>query len=205
MNTLATTLVLSSLLFGTPVIAGTGHDHAPAPINQQVAEKKADEVIASFVEREKIDKSWSSIKASSVEKKVINGNPEWVVIFNNEKITDIDKQQLYVSLTIAGEYIAVNYIPADAGHGHSHAQAPVNQQVAEKKADEIIASLVERKKVDKSWASIKASSVEKKMLNGHSEWVVIFNNEKITDIDKQKLYVFLTIGGEYIAVNYTGK
>lgn len=113
MKTLATTLVLSSLLFGTPVMAGSGHDHghshAQTPVNQQVAEKKADEVIASLLERNKIDKSWSTIKASSIEKKTLNGLPEWVVIFNNEKIIDFDKQKLYVFLTIGGEYIAVNY------------------------------------------------------------------------------------------------
>jgi len=33
----------------------------------------------------------------------------------------------------------------------------------------------------------------------------IYINKKITDTEKQKLYVFLTIGGEYIAANYTGK
>ena len=44
-------------------------------------------------------------------------------------------------------------------HGHSYAQAPVNQHIA----------------------------------------------ENITDEEKQTLYVFLTISGEYIAVNYTGK
>lgn len=113
MKTLATTLVLSSLIFGMPVMAGSehdhGHSHAQAPVNQQVAEKKADEVIASLVEREKIDTSWASIKASSVEKKALNGYPEWLVTFNNEKITDTDKQTLYVFLTIGGEYIAVNY------------------------------------------------------------------------------------------------
>ncbi|MDA3816663.1 MAG: DUF6488 family protein [Prolixibacteraceae bacterium] len=115
MKTLATTLVLSSLLFGAPVmvIAGSGHDHgysnAPAPVNQATAEKNADKVIASFVERGKIDKSWSTIKASSIEKKVLNGSPKWVVIYNNEKITDTTKQKLYVSMTIGGEYISFNY------------------------------------------------------------------------------------------------
>ncbi|MBL1321044.1 MAG: hypothetical protein COA63_008305 [Methylophaga sp.] len=113
MKTLATTLVLSSLLFGTPVLADSGHDHghshAQAPVNQATAEKNADEVIALLVEREKIDKSWATIKANSVEKKALKDSPEWVVIYNNVKITDLDKQKLYVFLTIGGEYIAVNY------------------------------------------------------------------------------------------------
>jgi uncharacterized protein DUF6488 len=111
MKTLATTLVLTSLIFGAPVMAATGHDHShnQAAVNQETAEKNADEVIASLVERDKIDKSWSTIKASSIEKKVFEGRPEWVVTFNNVKITSIDKQKIYVFLTIGGEYIAVNY------------------------------------------------------------------------------------------------
>ena len=75
MKTLATTLVLSSLLFSTPVLAGSGHDHghshAQAAVNQATAEKNADKVIASLIEREKIDESWATIKATSVEKKVL--------------------------------------------------------------------------------------------------------------------------------------
>lgn len=114
MKTLATTLLLlSSLFFALPVIAGSGHDHghshAQAPVNQDAAKRSADKVIASLVERDKIDTSWSSISASSVEKIMLNSRPEWRVIFINEKITDTDKQKLYVFLTIGGEYIAVNY------------------------------------------------------------------------------------------------
>jgi len=30
-------------------------------------------------------------------------------------------------------------------------------------------------------------------------------NESVADINKQKLYVFLTLGGDYIAANFTGK
>lgn len=207
MKTLAITLLLPVWLFSTSVMAGAGHSHAPTPINQQVAEKKAAQIIASLVEEEKVDKSWSSRQANSVEKKVVNGNPEWIVLFSNEAMTDLDKQQLYVSLTTEGEYIAVNYLPAipSTEHGHSHAQTPIDQQVAETKAIEIIASLVEREKIDKSWLSRQADSVEKKVFNDNLEWVVTFNNETIADLDKQKLYVFLTINGEYIAANYTGK
>ena len=113
MKTLTTTLVLSSLLFGSPVMAGSGHDHghshAQAPVNQEVAEKNADKAIASLVERGKIDKIWSSTKARSVDKKEVNGRTEWVVIYINEKIIGTEKQKLYVFLTIGGEYIAVNY------------------------------------------------------------------------------------------------
>ncbi|MCF6226301.1 MAG: DUF6488 family protein [Xanthomonadales bacterium] len=113
MKALATTFVLSLLLFASPVMAGVGHDHghshAQTSVDQKVAEENADAVIASFVEKGKIDKSWASIKVSSAEKKEFNERTEWVLIYINEEITDADKQKLYVFLTEAGEYIAINY------------------------------------------------------------------------------------------------
>lgn len=113
MKILATTLVLSSLLFGAPVMAGSGHDHghshAQAPVNKETAEKNAEKAIASLVVTGKIDKSWKSITVSSSEKKDFNGRSEWVVIYINEKITEPAKQKLYVFLTLSGEYIAANY------------------------------------------------------------------------------------------------
>lgn len=115
MKNLATTLVLSSLLFGTPAIAGSGHDHghshshAQAPVNKEVAEKNAGEAIDSLVSKGKLDESWKSVTASSSEKKNFNGRTEWVVIYVNKEIADTARQKLYVFLTLSGEYIAANH------------------------------------------------------------------------------------------------
>lgn len=93
----------------------------------------------------------------------------------------------------------------DHDHGHSHSHVPVNQETAKTNATKIVVALVNRNKLENSWTAITASSVEKKSVNGNTEWLVVFDNDKITDTRKQKLYVFLTLGGEYIAANYTGK
>jgi len=93
----------------------------------------------------------------------------------------------------------------DHGHGHSHSHTPVNQTTANENATKIVAALVKRNKLDNSWSSITASSIEKITVQGNSEWRVIFVNKKIADAEKQKLYVFLTLGGDYIAANFTGK
>ena len=90
-------------------------------------------------------------------------------------------------------------------HGHSNSNAPVNQATATTTAATIVAGFIKGKKLDESWAPIKAVSVEKKEYNGRSEWVISFVNDKITDPDKRTLYVFLTLTGDYIAANYTGK
>jgi len=113
MKTLATALVLSTLFFGEPVLAGSGHDHghshASTPVDKETVEKNAVKVKDALVENNKIDKSWASIAASSSEKKIINGGPEWLVIFINENISDTEKQKLYMFMTLGGEYIAANF------------------------------------------------------------------------------------------------
>ncbi len=90
-------------------------------------------------------------------------------------------------------------------HGHGYSHSPVNQKAANAIATKIIASFIKQKTLDKSWASTTVSTSEKKTFNSKQEWVVSFINEKVTDAKKRKLYVFLTLSGDYIAANYTGK
>lgn len=92
----------------------------------------------------------------------------------------------------------------DHGHDHSHAPAAVSQEVVINNASQVVTSLVEKKKLEESWTSVKAKSAEKKLFNNKPEWVITFVNDAITDVKKQTLYIFLTPGGEYIAANFTG-
>ncbi|MCW8901502.1 MAG: DUF6488 family protein [Gammaproteobacteria bacterium] len=94
---------------------------------------------------------------------------------------------------------------AGSGHDHGHSHEPVNQENASSIATKIVANFIKQKTLDKSWESTTVSSSEKKMFNGKQEWVVSFENEKVTDAKKRKLYIFLTLSGDYIAANYTGK
>ena len=91
----------------------------------------------------------------------------------------------------------------DDGHGHSH--DPVTQSQAEQVATKSVAMLVDKGKIDSSWKAANVAKSEKKKFGSNMEWVVSFNNKKINDASKQTLYVFLSLTGEYIAANYTGK
>jgi hypothetical protein len=91
------------------------------------------------------------------------------------------------------------------GHNHSHSITPVSQETAIKIATSVVVDFAQRKKVDESWATITSNSVEQKEFNGKLEWVVFFDNDKITDPAKRTIYVFLTLTGDYIAANYSGK
>ena len=90
-------------------------------------------------------------------------------------------------------------------HGHGHSHEPVNQSTANAKAAKIVKNFIKQNTIDKSWASASLSSSEKKLFNGKQEWVVTFDNNKMADTKKRKLYIFLTLSGNYIAANYTGK
>jgi len=90
-------------------------------------------------------------------------------------------------------------------HGHSHSDPPVSQVVAKEKARKMVARLIDSKKLDGSWSSAKVSSAKTIFFKKYHEWEVIFVNKNITDPAKQKIYVFLTLSGEHVAINYSGK
>ena len=45
----------------------------------------------------------------------------------------------------------------------------------------------------------------KKQVSNRFEWVVSYKNHAVEDKSKQTLYVFLSVTGEYLAANFTGK
>ena len=58
---------------------------------------------------------------------------------------------------------------------------------------------------DSSWKTANVAKTEKKKFGDAMEWVVSFKNDKISDSSKQILYVFVTLGGEVVGANHTGK
>ena len=94
----------------------------------------------------------------------------------------------------------------DGGHSNQgHAHGPISNKKAVTKGIAKVKFLAKRGTVDKSWAAVTQGSAEKKTFNSKPEWVVMFKNEKIKDKSKQKLYIFFSLDGHYIAANYTGK
>jgi hypothetical protein len=90
----------------------------------------------------------------------------------------------------------------DHGHGHSH--EPATQEQAEHSANDIVLKLVENGKIESSWKSTPVNEARKKKFGDTMEWVITFTNEKVADPEKQTLYIFLSLAGEYIAANFSG-
>ena len=115
MKNLAATLLLSSLLFGAPVMAGSGHDHghghshSQGSISSDEAVNRASKKVKQLVDTGKIDATWTGVNAASVEQKTYSKGPEWVITFKSDKLSDSSTQTLYLFFSLYGHYIAANY------------------------------------------------------------------------------------------------
>lgn len=106
---LTTAILLCSALFALPAFGGPGHGHSHGPVSSEVASEKATEKLAQFVEAGKIDATWADVKPTSVEQKKYPQGLEWMITFNNDKVSDVTKKTVYMFFSLDGQYIATNY------------------------------------------------------------------------------------------------
>lgn len=98
--------------------------------------------------------------------------------------------------------------PAFAGSDsdcHFHGKTPAAKETVSACAVKYQKTLLENGKLDKSWATVKPSDIEQSDGPKGKEWKVIFKNAAATDKTKDTLYMFYTLQGNRIAVNFTGK
>lgn len=76
----------------------------------------------------------------------------------------------------------------------------------------VLACAVQRKdalaaggKIDPTWKNVKQSKVEQVDGKKGKEWKVTFANAATKDKEKETLYLFFTVPGNFIAANFTGK
>ena len=107
------------------------------------------------------------------------------------------------SLLFSGTTVAGEGHEHDSHGGHSHGE--ISSEKVTVKALAKVQQLVNKGKVEASWAEVKASRVEQKTYGKGPEWVVTFNNDQATDASKRSLYLFFSLSGHYIAANHTGE
>jgi hypothetical protein len=91
------------------------------------------------------------------------------------------------------------------GPGAKHSHKPLSQSQAVDAAKKVVKTMVSDKAVDASWTKASVSGAEKRVREDKTEWVVILNNTAISEESKQRLYVFLSETGEYLAANHSGR
>lgn len=113
MKNLLVILLTSTLLLSSQSFAGSdhehGHGHSHGAVSADVVVEKALNKVKQLVDNGKIDASWKSVKSTGSEKKIFGKGLEWVVSFNNPKINDSTKKNLYIFFSLDGHYIAANY------------------------------------------------------------------------------------------------
>jgi hypothetical protein len=89
------------------------------------------------------------------------------------------------------------------GHSHSHGpEKAISEDRVKARSQEEIARLIKKEKLDASWSKAEFLSSEKKTTKGKEEWLVTYKNEAS---EKKTLFIFLTLGGKFVAANHTGK
>jgi hypothetical protein len=95
-------------------------------------------------------------------------------------------------------------VPGMPNHPHSASQ-PIMKSEAFDIASKVVEKLVEKGILPRSWRNVRPVGAEKKVYNNTKEWVVMFDNRRIPDPSKRRVYVYLNMAGQYVAANYTGK
>lgn len=72
------------------------------------------------------------------------------------------------------------------------------------KAQEMISTAIEKKKIAPSWENAKLEEVKTITINNSDEWFLKFTNQEMKH-SKRHLYLFFTLDGKFLAMNYTGK
>ncbi len=98
----------STNLFHT--FSSAGRMSAPLPkINKEEAMAKAAMELAKLIEEGKVEESWKNIPPDSAEKKKFATGKQWKVHFYNDAIEDDDKCDIYIFLSLEGNFDTFNH------------------------------------------------------------------------------------------------
>ena len=110
------------------------------------------------------------------------------------------KNLLRITILITALIFSSGAIADEASSCHFHGKEVVINCAVERKE-----LLIKQSKIDPSWKAIEQDKIE--LVDGKKgkEWLITFTNPTVDDKMKEKLYIFFTAPGNFIAANFTGK
>jgi hypothetical protein len=114
------------------------------------------------------------------------------------------KKLLMITILVAGIFGAGGAMAAESSSCHFHGSKVATEETVINCATERKEILIKQGKIDPSWKMIKQDKIE--MVDGKKgkEWLITFANPAVDDKTKEKLYLFFTSTGNFIAANFTG-
>lgn len=112
---------------------------------------------------------------------------------------------MMITILVAGIFGIGGAMAGEDSSCHFHGNKAATEETVINCAVERKEILVKQDKIDPSWRTInKQDKIE--MVEGRKgkEWLVTFINPSIGDKTKEKLYLFFTPTGNFIAANFTG-
>jgi len=91
------------------------------------------------------------------------------------------------------------------GNGHSHTHKEVSQKTIKGQANNVLLGLIKKGKINNSWLNAPIKDMKKKQFHHNMEWVVSYENKKVTNKEKQTLYIFVSLIGKITGANHSGK
>ena len=90
------------------------------------------------------------------------------------------------------------------GGGSTHRHKGISEVKIKSIASEHLLKLIKENKIDKSWSKSSIINSEKKIFHKNVEWVISFGNDYLSNVEKQILYIFVSMDGKITGANYTG-
>jgi hypothetical protein len=115
------------------------------------------------------------------------------------------KKLLIATLLTIGIIGTGGAMAGESSSCHFHGKKVATEETVISCAAERKEILIMDGKIDPSWEMIEQDKIELVGGKKGKEWLVTFTNPAVADKTKEKLYMFFTAPGNFIAANFTGK
>ena len=100
---------LTILAFTFTILNAQGHHKHEHSVSKSDIQQQAKKQLSLLIENEKIEKSFADAFLADTSEKQFGKFTEWVVKFENKKIKDETKRNLYIFLNLKGKVLGANY------------------------------------------------------------------------------------------------
>ena len=115
------------------------------------------------------------------------------------------KNLLSITILTTALIFSSGAIAGENSSCHFHGNKIATEEIITNCAIERKERLITQGKIEPSWKTVEPGKPELVEGKKGKEWLITFTDLAVTDKTKEKLYLFFTAPGNFIAANFTGK